>query len=257
MDIYPILRDVQTRIPGFLNAKVAFQRNWLKLRRKPFEPEFEVLKHLNFEPGEVALDIGANRGQSINAIRLFQPALPIRAFEPNAALADDLNARLGDDKQLEVLCLGLSDEASEQTLYMPIYRGFMYDGLSSFDLNEAAGWLSEGTLAGFDPKKLEVREMSCVAKTLDELGLCPGFVKMDVQGFEPNVLRGGEQTLKTHNPLILLETNPDADAILVGWGWTPYAWLDGRLRANKRGDNNTLYLSGPGRDRFDPLTFAD
>ena len=34
------------------------------------------------------------------------------------------------------------------------------------------------------------------------------FIKLDVDGFEVEVLRGGKKTLKTHNPSICMELSP-------------------------------------------------
>lgn len=64
--------------------------------------------------------------------------------------------------------------------------------------------------------------------TLDSLGLAPDFIKMDVEGMEHFVLRGGEQTIRTHRPVIMLEENglnrrygvPDNECkrLLESWG---------------------------------------
>lgn len=43
--------------------------------------------------------------------------------------------------------------------------------------------------------------------TLDLLGLAPDFIKLDVEGMEYAALVGGEQTIRTHRPVIMLEEN--------------------------------------------------
>lgn len=43
--------------------------------------------------------------------------------------------------------------------------------------------------------------------TLDSLGLAPDFLKLDVEGMEHAALLGGEQTIRTHRPVIMLEEN--------------------------------------------------
>lgn len=43
--------------------------------------------------------------------------------------------------------------------------------------------------------------------TLDSLGLAPGFVKLDVEGCELAALIGGERTIRTHRPVVMLEEN--------------------------------------------------
>ena len=43
--------------------------------------------------------------------------------------------------------------------------------------------------------------------TLDSLGLAPDFIKLDVEGCEYTALIGGEQTIRTYRPVIMLEDN--------------------------------------------------
>lgn len=43
--------------------------------------------------------------------------------------------------------------------------------------------------------------------TLDSLRLAPDFVKIDVEGMEYAVLIGGEQTIRTYRPVVMLEEN--------------------------------------------------
>jgi FkbM family methyltransferase len=64
--------------------------------------------------------------------------------------------------------------------------------------------------------------------TLDSLGLEPDFIKIDVEGLEYDVLRGGEQTVRENRPVVMIEENglnrrygiPDfaAVALLESWG---------------------------------------
>lgn len=42
-------------------------------------------------------------------------------------------------------------------------------------------------------------------RTLDSYLLKPSFIKIDVQGFELNVLQGGRETILEHKPIILIE----------------------------------------------------
>lgn len=60
-------------------------------------------------------------------------------------------------------------------------------------------------------------------RPLDAFGLKPDFVKIDVQGSEPLVLRGGEKTIRAHKPTILIERNAininDGVPLLESWGY--------------------------------------
>lgn len=250
MKLYPQLRALQSRFPALLSMKSGAQRLMRQAMKRPFERDFEVLARLKVRPGECAIDVGANRGQSIDAIRLYQPDLPVHSFEPSTLLADRLRQRYGNSAAITIHNCGLSERAEDRVLYLPVYRDFPYDGLASFDRKEAAGWLNAETVAGFDPSHLDIRETVCVTERLDAFDFAPAFLKIDVQGFEANVLKGGEEMLEKHNPLILLENNDAADAWLTGKGWRRLAYAGGRLQDGARGKSNTFYLSPRGPVRL-------
>lgn len=239
--LYRVIRDVQSRFGFALNAKAQLQRTVRKIRKKPFEAEFHLLSKFAAN-GRCILDIGANRGQSIDAIRMFHKDTEIHAFEPNGLLSKALSARYAKDPSLTVHNKGLGADTLEAQLYIPFYRNFMYDGLASFSKAEAEGWLNAETLWNFKPKLLTLEEELCSIVQLDMLALDPCFVKIDVQGFEKAVLKGGEKTLQSSEPVILLENNPEADQHLIDLGWTKFGLLEGKLQENSIGDNNTVYL---------------
>jgi FkbM family methyltransferase len=240
-----VFRAIQSRLPWLLEAKAAAQRLVRRIRRHPFEPDFEILAHLKLDGG-VILDIGANRGQSIDAIRLYHPTAPLYAFEPNGFLAERLARRFAGDTGLTLNRFGLGDRPMRAPLHVPYDHGFMYDGLASFDRDEAAGWINASTMAWFDPARLEVRETVCEVRTPDGLGLRPAFVKIDVQGFERHVLEGGRQTLLATQPVILMENSPEAEAWLIAEGWVRCAWHKGQLVEGARGAVNNIFFH---RDR--------
>ena len=67
-------------------------------------------------------------------------------------------------------------------------------------------------------------------KLLDSFNLAPDFIKIDTEGFEYFIIRGGEKTIKAHRPVIIVEQKPgkgksfglkDTAAVdlLVSWGY--------------------------------------
>lgn len=239
------IRAFQSRFPALADVKADAQRAWRRLRRSPFEADFEILSRLAIEPEQVLIDVGANRGQSIDAMRLYHPSAPIHAFEPAARLAEQLARQFSDDEALTLHRVGLADRPAERTLHTPVYRGYGYDGLASFNREEAAGWLNAETVANFDPDALEIHEAPCSLARLDDFDLAPAFIKLDVQGYERAALLGGEATLRTHEPVVLIENNAPADALLTqDWGWRRAAVTPGpRLFEGAEGALNTIYLS--------------
>ena len=241
MELYPVIRDMQSRFGALLEAKVTLQRTVRRAQKKPFEADFNILKKLNITEG-LCLDVGGNRGQSIDAIRLMWPDCNIISFEPSGLLAEALEKQTAGDANTEIRNVGLGDEAGEFTLYTPFYRNFMYDGLASFVEEEARQWLNAETVWRFNPDLLHIEKRPGKIAILDELDLDPVFIKLDVQGFERQVIVGGRQTVERNKPLILMENNVPGDQIMKEMGWRSAAYMDGGLRLGERGDNNTFYL---------------
>ena len=65
------VRAFQSYFPALLEAKAWAQRRYRLTCKRPFEPDFEVLEGFSVGPREVLIDAGANRGQSIDAIKMF------------------------------------------------------------------------------------------------------------------------------------------------------------------------------------------
>jgi FkbM family methyltransferase len=76
---------------------------------------------------------------------------------------------------------------------------------------------------------------------VETFGVVPGFIKCDVEGAELLVFRGGESTLETHRPAVLVELlrkwakpygyHPnDVISLFAKYGYTCFAVTDGGLR---------------------------
>ena len=196
------------------------------------EPEFRALPLLTAKPDPLVLDVGANVGQSIYSIARVMPKASIISFEPNPTLHETLRRVLARFPTGRLEPVGLGTEASVETLYTPVYNGHVFPGLSSFDREAASGWLSPSTLYGFDPARLTLREDSAAIRTLDEFDLAPDVIKIDVQGMEPAVVRGGLGTIAAHRPAIIAETvRPDSETfgLLEPLGYRLMEWQHGSL----------------------------
>ncbi|HBK91765.1 MAG TPA: hypothetical protein DDZ68_08850 [Parvularcula sp.] len=239
-----ILRSLLVHAPALGEAKAVAKSAVLKAVRRPFEPEFRVLAALEAAPDEVALDVGANRGQSIEAIRLFRPALPIVAFEPDADLAGGLRRKYSGDPLVAVHSFGLGEAAATLKLFTPAYAGYVFDGLASTDRAEALGWLNARTLIGFDRKKLALREQTIDVRPLDALQIAPCFLKIDVQGAEEAVITGGARTIAARLPVLLIETGLNEGLIrqVEAIGYRAYNFENRGLVPRRRAVRNTVFL---------------
>ncbi len=243
------LRTLQSEFPFLKEAKEIFYYKMRKALSIPHERDFKALRYIEPRSDRVLVDIGANHGQSIESMSIYMPSSCIVSFEANPNLARKLRARYKQVVRISVLARGLSDSAGSFTLYVPSYKGFVYDGLASFDRKEAASWISEQTVFGYDPAKLTIAEVTCLASTLDAEQLAPLFIKIDVQGHEYNVLKGGVQTLRTYKPMLLIESyrsDPRTVRLAEELGYEEYNFDSGSLEKGPpyRSPNSFLKTRG-------------
>jgi FkbM family methyltransferase len=248
-DTKKLVRTIQTELPVLQRPKEWVRHQLHAVMRTPHDRDFAALKLLPVAEHELVLDIGANHGQSIASIRLFRPACPLIAFEPNPVLAGKLQRHAKGDANLEIRPFGLGAETGSFRLFIPSYNGWVYDGLASFDRDEAANWISPDTIYAYRPKLLQVDECTCEVRTLDAQNLSPGFIKIDVQGLEYDVLKGGLDTLRRSFPILMIEqfgTDRRLTDLVSGLGYVPYSFDGSRLLTEPSRTPNT-FLVPPGR----------
>lgn len=151
------------------------------------DPEVRLLPGLVGE-GRRALDIGANRG--VFAYWLSKCCRAVEAFEPNPALAQALAS--GRLARVRVHPLALSDRPGEAELIVPRHRKRGLDTPSAHlarGSDEAAG----------------VRYKVKLARLDDFAFADVDFIKIDVEGFEEEVLEGGWGTIRAARPVMLIE----------------------------------------------------
>lgn len=236
------LRTAQTHFPWLRDAKFA-SYNWATRNLGwRVEPEFKLLEKL--APCKLAVDIGANRGQSIYALKRHARPRTIISFEPNPPLATKLKSNFSGDPQVQIEAFALGDSAGELELFVPAYGGYEYDGLASVDYDSAAKWLSAKRMARFDPDKIKISREKIAVKTLDSYGLLPDIIKIDVQGHEEAVIAGAAETISEAKPVVILE-DPTLAIIdrLKGFGLNQYALIDGAFVPDNLTRPNSLFLS--------------
>ncbi|HUK08633.1 MAG TPA: FkbM family methyltransferase [Stellaceae bacterium] len=182
----------------------------------------------------VILDVGAHAGQYTKLLARLAPEGFVYAIEPGSYARTILRLAISFNRlrNVAILPLALGDRAGLVTLSMPVKRSGSY----GFGL----------THAGLGGRPNSVREVAAMT-TLDELAATLpldrlDFIKVDIEGYEGALLRGGRETLRRFKPTLLMEMNAeqlvragdrleDAWSLLVELGYTPHqATADGALK---------------------------
>ena len=178
----------QHRMAIFANDLIGIQINQFGLyEREELTLMFEFLKPLLpvFAQG-TALDIGANIGN--HALYFAHRFRQVHAFEPNPHTFELLRFNVQWTPQVQVHRFGLGDA-----------RG-------AFELIENSTNLGGSSILIGDKRSDNV--VSIEIETLDDspidtTDVC--FVKIDVEGFERQVIEGSANTLRLRQPVVVLE----------------------------------------------------
>lgn len=186
-----------------------------RIQRVNYEREMELLDIL-CDPGATSVDVGAKLGMYTH--RLLPQSKDVVAFEPIPVLVQ-LIERVFRRRPVRVMPCALSDSAGRTTMRVPFgENGEVKLGRSTI---EPSNSLTHDGVAHVDEIEVELR-------TLDECDLRGvGFIKVDVEGHELAVLRGGARTIEREHPNLLIEANdhhhPGAveslRQLLGGWGY--------------------------------------
>ncbi|HEV3359374.1 MAG TPA: FkbM family methyltransferase [Pseudonocardiaceae bacterium] len=225
-----------TSIPDRPHLTAALIRS-LARRGLWLEPELAGLPEL-VRPGDVCVDVGAAAGiYTLTLSDLVGPAGQVHSVEPLSFAHPMWSRLLGarDRPNVRRHRLALSEQPGETALSVPIGRLGPVTGRSFLT------WQTDGV--GSNDEFRDHLDVLVPVDTLDRL--CEraeltrlDFVKIDVEGAELQVLRGGARTIETFGPDLLLEIEArhltryrygvsDVTEWLSSRGYTMHVWHNG------------------------------
>lgn len=157
------------------------------------EPEIVHLMHRVLQPGDVAVDGGANVGFfTLLMSQLVGKSGLVYAVEPAPANIRKLEHNLANNKisNVRVVKLPLYSSHTEVTLHLAQHTGF-----NSLEASEHT-----------------VGRMKTVATTIDAMldGQVPKLIKLDIEGAEGRALTGAHDALWKKCPYVVAEINESA-----------------------------------------------
>jgi FkbM family methyltransferase len=142
------------------------------------------------------LDVGSNDGTSIRMFRRYFPLVKIIAIDPIVTPRFKL-------KNVTLIKSALSEKEGSRTLVTPIVNGKQLTQYSSFYKKKMITQIcSDMDLVETEVSTI-VNEVNF--NTIDNLGIDPFFIKIDVEGAELEVLKGSLNVINKCNPVILVE----------------------------------------------------
>lgn len=179
---------------------------WL---RQEEEKDLKALRRI-LKPGQTFVDCGANIGLwTLTAAVALGPSGKVLAFEPNPLV-------------FEKLCRGLAMQNPKKTARVEALPYALAEKPCSIFFRPD---LEHNRSSVID--HLEPGAMSLAAVTLDSVaGDQPVHgMKIDVEGFEQEVLLGAQKTLERCHPWIFIEWNADLSGIHRLDDWKAHSWL--------------------------------
>lgn len=200
MNMKMVLKNVARRLGVFSILRRG--EIWLQAKRGAVhESEYRHLpSYLN---GMLLLDVGANLGQSIISLHSLFPKSKIISFEPNPACHFCLKKVATEIRQsAEIHFVGVGDVKDVLTFNIPV----LHDGTEllqegSFDLSAFSEAITKERIG----TTFKLRKIQIPVHRIDDFSFNPSLIKIDVQGFELQVLRGAIETIRRARPVLFLE----------------------------------------------------
>ncbi|MGF1540631.1 MAG: FkbM family methyltransferase [Pleurocapsa sp.] len=242
-----IIRSLLLQLPEAYKLIHNLKNNYLIsfYLKKVHEPDFNAFKLICHEQSQLFLDIGANVGMSALSFFTLKSNAKVISFEPNPVNYPYLN-KIGEKfDNFQYMPVGLGDKSDFLDFYFPIYNGKEMTALGSCDYEKAKSWLNHNTVYFFDASKLKMEKIRIEIKTLDSFQLQPDFIKIDVEGFEHQVLLGAKETINKFRPILLIEgvaQGDKVDQLLEEWGYAIYQFNNNQFHLNQFNCPNNFFV---------------
>ena len=158
------------------------------------------LKELDIEK---IIDIGAHRGEFLESMLKIKKVNSFYAFEPQKNIFNELNEKFSKNKKITLFNFAMDKEITNKKL--KINKLSMTSSLA--EINEESLYLKIKNFLTFSRSNFEDEyeiQTNTVDKIFENISLQKSLLKIDVEGFEINVLEGSQIKLK-EIPFVLLE----------------------------------------------------
>lgn len=193
----------KTASHSFSRFSTTFKTIYRNIYHKKFEPEIYILNKF-ISAGSLCFDIGAAYGRyTFIMSRLVSDSGHIYSFEPGSYSCKVLSnvVKFHQLENVTIIKKSLSEEDGFTKLTIPIKKGGK--------IGPSLAYLSLGA----NPKNIGITEeveLTTIDKYCSQMQISRlDFIKCDVEGVELSVFRGGEETIRHYQPVVLCEVDKD------------------------------------------------
>jgi FkbM family methyltransferase len=156
----------------------------------PQRAELTLTRYVR-NPSPIIFDVGANRGQSYRRFRKLFPDARIWSFEPDPEMFALLDRAMATDALAHAVPAAVGSDDGTATLYRNSRSGT--NSLSP--MRDDAAWARELPAGRRDRivARLVTLDSYCAQEEINRID----FAKFDIQGFEPEALKGAQGLLKS------------------------------------------------------------
>ncbi len=186
-DIFDTNIYISVDIDSYIDQQIIFNKNYIE------NINFHLLK--NVQANSLYLDIGANVGTTTIPVALLHPNVIVHSFEPNPTINIKLkqHIKMNAVKNVTVFDFGMSDKSSKSKFYFSSVKKGNH-GTSSLRRNSDIS----------SPAELDI-QLRTVDEQYQDSSIPISLIKIDVQGFEMEVLEGAQHTIERFKPVIIFE----------------------------------------------------
>src|SRR5271154_2589481 len=150
---------------------------------------FDIIRSLVTKPDCLIFDVGANLGQTTDTYRVLFERCVIHAFEPQRTMFEQLRQRLGDTDRVFLNHAALGETVGTATLHQTTHS----ESGSLLALKPDSWWAQALDIrpSGTETVAVDTIDHYCAERQIAAIDL----LKLDVQGFEPECLRGAARML--------------------------------------------------------------
>ena len=162
-----------------------------------------IFRYLNELDIEKIIDIGAHKGEFLENMLKIEKVNSFYAFEPQKNIFNELNEKFSKNEKITLFNFAMDKEITNRKLR--INKLSMTSSLA--EINEKSLYLKVKNFLTFSKSNFEDEyeiQTNTVDKIFENINLQKALLKIDVEGFEMNVIEGSQIKLR-EIPFILLE----------------------------------------------------